>query len=74
MNSGSVFNPAIFDPCTEDLNKNGMVDIIDALTASVSYGTASGDSNYNPDADVDGSGVVNLFDLSAIAFNYGKAC
>jgi hypothetical protein len=31
-------------------------------------------SNWNPDADINMNGIVNLWDLLLVAMNYGDTC
>jgi hypothetical protein len=39
---------------------------------SISFGSKIGDDYYNPNADLDGDGVIDGIDLSILANNFGK--
>ena len=54
-----------------DLNHDGIVDISDAILAGKAFGSRPGDPNWNPEADVLGHGVVDIFDIIVIASNFG---
>jgi len=55
-----------------DLNHDGIVDIKDAITFSIAFGSKPGDPDWNPDADMDGNGEVDMFDMIRICINFGK--
>ncbi|MEM2568286.1 MAG: dockerin type I domain-containing protein, partial [Candidatus Bathyarchaeia archaeon] len=55
-----------------DLNKDGIVDIIDIAIVAKAYGSKPGDPNWNEIADIDKNGVVDILDVSAVARDYGK--
>jgi hypothetical protein len=57
-------------PIPEDLNQDGKVDIYDALIFGAAYGSAPGSAGWNPIADVDASGIVDIFDALSIAQHY----
>jgi hypothetical protein len=56
-----------------DLNDDNIIDLFDLIDFFSAYGSAPGDPNWNPAADVncDGS-VVDLFDLILFFANYGS--
>ncbi len=54
-----------------DLNHDGIVDIDDAIMFSNSFGSAPGDKNWNPEADMTGDGQVDIIDLIFIAMKFG---
>ena len=56
-----------------DINQDGIVDISDAILASHSYGSSPGDPDWNPLADVDGNGIVDIFDMIRLAAMFGRA-
>jgi len=47
------------------------VDLNDLAALLAAYNTCVGDPGYNPAADLDGNGCVDLSDLSALLANYG---
>jgi hypothetical protein len=55
-----------------DLNEDVMVDIHDAILASIAFNSVPGDKNWNPAADMDGSGIVKIIDLIILAQNFGR--
>lgn len=55
-----------------DLDMDGKVDIVDAATVALSYGTSYGQANYNPYADVTMHGKVDILDAATVAINYGQ--
>lgn len=55
-----------------DLNKDGIVDVIDIAIVAKAHGSKPGDPNWNEIADIDKNGVVDILDVSAVARDYGK--
>lgn len=60
-----------FDPLPGDLNMDAVVGLDDLYIVSYAFGTTPGDPYWNPLADVDKNGIVNVRDLTLIAKNYG---
>lgn len=64
--------------CTADINRNGLVNILDFSILRSCFGksatetTSSGTSCTN--ADIDGSGYVNIFDFSCLRAYFGQTC
>jgi hypothetical protein len=56
-----------------DLNHDGIVDILDAVEFSKSFGSTSSSERWNPEADINGDGQLDIFDLILIAMNFGKS-
>jgi hypothetical protein len=54
-----------------DLNLDGIVDISDAILASRSYGSSLGDPDWNSLADLDGNGIIDIFDMIRLAMMFG---
>jgi hypothetical protein len=54
-----------------DLNQDGSVSFLDAVTFAADYGAMVGSSLYNPYADINGNGVVDFLDATVLASNYG---
>jgi hypothetical protein len=50
-----------------DLNADGLVDCADLNIVKASFGKRAGQAGFDPRADVNGDGVVNVLDLSAVA-------
>ena len=56
-----------------DLNKDGIVNIMDIAIVAKAYGSKLGDSNWNAIADVaEPYGEINIMDIAAVAKDYGK--
>jgi hypothetical protein len=55
-----------------DVNRDGIVDCADFNLVQASFGKSQGQSGYNPAADLNGDGVVNIQDLSTVARNVPK--
>jgi hypothetical protein len=55
-----------------DLNKDGKVDILDAVIALVAYKSTLEKPNWNPDADLNNDGTVDLYDIVLLLSNYGQ--
>jgi hypothetical protein len=55
-----------------DLNGDFMVSLADLVILAQAYGSIPGDRNWNPNADIDNSGVAGLTDLAIMAISYGQ--
>jgi hypothetical protein len=55
-----------------DINQDGIVDIGDAILASHAYGSSIGDPDWNALADLDGNGIVDIFDMIRLAAMFGR--
>ena len=56
-----------------DINKDGMVDLMDMTTLNDNYGAVEGASeNYNINLDYTEDGIVDLTDMTIINNNYGQ--
>jgi hypothetical protein len=42
------------------------------MSAANAFGSSTGDPNWNPDADLDGNGKINIIDLILLATNFGR--
>jgi hypothetical protein len=42
------------------------------VTLALAYGSKPGDTNWNPNADIDGNGIVDSADLTILALHYGQ--
>ena len=52
-----------------DVNGDGQVNLADLAPFAEAYGSSPGDPNYNPAADSNGNGLINLFDAKALEYN-----
>jgi serine protease AprX len=57
---------------TGDIDGDFKVGLTDLHLLAAAYGSKPGDPNWNPNADIDNSGTVNLPDLFALSQNYGQ--
>ncbi|MGB9694215.1 MAG: dockerin type I domain-containing protein [Fervidobacterium sp.] len=55
-----------------DLNKDGIVDLMDIVILASAYGSKPGDPNWNEIADINKDGRVDMKDLMAVILDYGK--
>ncbi|MDD5773894.1 MAG: fibronectin type III domain-containing protein [bacterium] len=55
-----------------DVPVENRVDGYDLIMLSISFGSRIGDDYYNPNADLNGDGVIDGIDLSILANNFGK--
>ena len=53
-----------------DVNQDGVVDLLDVTRAQRYYGLSEGDEGWNPNADINGDGTVNIADLILILNNF----
>jgi PKD repeat protein len=57
-------------PHIADLNEDGKVDILDLAIFGRAYGSTPGGDRWNPRADLDGNGLVNIKDGAVIARSF----
>jgi hypothetical protein len=55
-----------------DVNNDGVVDVRDIAIFGKAFGSYPGHPRWNPAADLDGNGIVNILDGVKIAKNFGK--
>jgi hypothetical protein len=55
-----------------DINRDGAVNILDAILLSNSFLKSMGQAGFNPDADLDGNGAVNILDAIILSNNFGN--
>jgi photosystem II stability/assembly factor-like uncharacterized protein len=54
-----------------DVNNDNMINIEDFGLLAAAYGSAPGNTNWNPNADLNCDGVVDINDFELLAANYG---
>jgi len=57
-----------------DLNGDNKVDMIDLRGIALAFASYPGHPRWNPDADIDQSGFVDMRDIRLAAKNFGKGC
>jgi hypothetical protein len=55
-----------------DLNKDGIVDILDITIVAVAFRSRLGDPNWNQTADLNNDDMINIVDITLVAKDYGK--
>jgi hypothetical protein len=55
-----------------DINGDFKVSLVDVVLLAQAYGSKPDSANWNPNADIDDSGIAGLSDLAVVAANYGK--
>jgi hypothetical protein len=58
--------------CVGDVNGDGLINVIDLTLVSLAYGSFEGEPDYNPDADLNSDGIVDMKDMATVARNLGK--
>jgi hypothetical protein len=57
---------------TGDIDGDFKIGLTDLQILAAAYGSKPGDPNWNPNADIDNSGTVNLQDLFTLSQHYGQ--
>jgi hypothetical protein len=55
-----------------DLDGNGKVELVDLIRLVLSFGSQAGQPKWNPNADIDGNGIVDQSDANILAQHYGQ--
>ncbi|MBT9141599.1 MAG: hypothetical protein DDT30_02199 [Dehalococcoidia bacterium] len=55
-----------------DATGDGKVDTFDLSTVARAFNTGKGDAGWNPEADLNQVGIVDIFDLVLVARNFEK--
>jgi hypothetical protein len=76
LNNGLLLHDAIdgtyiYNPIPGDLNRDGLVDILDLMTVAGSFGTTPGGPPY-PEADLNHDGSIDILDIILVARNWGR--
>jgi hypothetical protein len=54
-----------------DVNRDGVIDVRDAVLLGAAYGSKPGGPNWNPDADLNGDGIVDDKDAEILRAHFG---
>jgi hypothetical protein len=57
---------------TGDINRDGTVDIFDAILLSTAYNTTPANPKWNPNADLRSDDIIDILDAIILANNFGK--
>jgi hypothetical protein len=66
--NGSIVSKPVVSLIAGDIDHNGVIDQMDALTIRMNYNNATPAA-----ADLNNDGVINVLDLGILAENYGKS-
>jgi hypothetical protein len=55
-----------------DVNEDNQTNVMDLTIVSLSYGMLEGEPGYNPDADINKDGIVDMRDLRIVAYYLGE--
>jgi parallel beta-helix repeat protein len=55
-----------------DINKDGIVNILDLYIVALAFRTVPGDARWDERADLDKNGIINIVDLYKVAKDWGK--
>lgn len=61
-----IFGISYADTRSPDINGDGIVDSVDYGLFVVTFETTEGDSEYKPECDLNGDGIINIADLFII--------
>ncbi len=64
--------PLTCDPCTEDINGDGAVNVLDLVLLLLCFGQPAVPGCEAEDVNLDG--VVNVLDLVALLLEFGNLC
>jgi hypothetical protein len=68
--SDNVFCCTVVVSIPGDVNGNGIVNILDAITLGNSFLTTSSSSNWNPNADINDDNVINILDSIIMGMHF----
>ncbi len=63
-----------FTDLPSDVNHDCIINIVDLTLVGGSFGSRTGDANYNANADLNGDGIINIADLAFVGGTFGQAC
>lgn len=67
----TMHGPVWAIPSPADIDSSQRVDGLDLIALSSAMGSQEGDDNWNPDADMDGNGVIDEADKAIFDQYYG---
>lgn len=60
--------------CREDVNGDGVINIVDIQLVAARWNTAVGDPDYDPLYDINEDGVINIVDIQLVAAKWNTTC
>lgn len=60
--------------CREDVNGDGVINIVDIQLVAARWNTAVGDPDYDPLYDIDGDGRISVVDIQLVAAKWHTTC
>lgn len=57
----------------EDINGDGMINMVDISLVAIAFGSKLGDQNWNPASDINSDGSINIIDIAMVARKFGKS-
>jgi len=60
--------------CHEDVNGDGVINIVDIQLVAARWNTAEGDPDYDPLYDINEDGVINIVDIQLVAAKWHTPC
>jgi hypothetical protein len=68
-----ALNVASVRAITGDVTGDDVVDILDIAAVAGVFGAKTGDPTYNPAADINSNGLIDIFDLVSVVINLTTA-
>ena len=62
----------VIDCVILDINRDGKVDLYDAILLANAYNSTPGKINWNPNADINGDNIVDIYDAILLANHYNQ--
>ncbi len=69
--SMNVLTADVASLCAGDVNDDGVIDNNDLNMVKAAFGQSSTQPGYNPAADIDRNGIINITDLSYVSKSLG---
>jgi hypothetical protein len=70
--TGSLERTVLTIQANPDLNRDGIVNILDISIVARAFASRLGDLDWNAAADLNKDGIVNILDISLVARSFGK--
>ena len=55
-----------------DIDKNGMVNILDVAAVAILFGSDSSQPDFDPNRDLNNDGRIDILDVALVAFYFGN--